>query len=178
MRGCDGRPQDNTSNLSRPRAWIEMNSSALSPTLMWPCLERIGVTMDCLNLEIEDQSCLVGGVDQGLMKNRQIDLLDRMTKKRAKKKTYVILSHSDVTRNISASNPKNKFGKKLAKLPAFHCHRSHVLLFQVSHAACKYSGRKSSISRLRQFYFICKNKKTCNHMLNIRSATKKASCSC
>ena len=32
--GCDGRRQDNTSNLSRPRAWIEMNSSALSPTLM------------------------------------------------------------------------------------------------------------------------------------------------
>ena len=34
VRGCDGRPQDDTTNLSRPRAWIEMNSSALSPTLM------------------------------------------------------------------------------------------------------------------------------------------------
>ena len=83
-RGCDGRPQDNTSNLLRPRALIEMNSSALSPTLMWPCPERRGVTMGCLYLEIEGQSCLVGSVDQGLMKDRQNDLLDRMTKTRAK----------------------------------------------------------------------------------------------
>ena len=36
--------------------------------------------MGCLYLEIEGQSCLVGSVDQGLMKNRQNDLLDRMTK--------------------------------------------------------------------------------------------------
>ena len=42
--------------------------------------------MGCLYLEIEGQSCLVGNVDQGLMKNRQIDLLGRMTRKRAKKK--------------------------------------------------------------------------------------------
>ena len=40
-----------------------------------------------LYLEIEGQSCLVGSVDQGLMKNRQSDLLDRMTQKRARKKT-------------------------------------------------------------------------------------------
>ena len=33
LRGCDGRPQDNTSNLSCSRAWIEISSSALSPTL-------------------------------------------------------------------------------------------------------------------------------------------------
>ena len=39
--------------------------------------------LGCLYLEIEGQSCLVGSVDQGLMQNRQIDLLDRMTKKRA-----------------------------------------------------------------------------------------------
>ena len=26
LKGCDGKQQDNTSNLSRPRAWIEMNS--------------------------------------------------------------------------------------------------------------------------------------------------------
>ena len=56
LRGCGGRPQNNTSNLSRPRAWIEMDSSALSPTLMWPCPERRGVTMGCLYLEIEGQS--------------------------------------------------------------------------------------------------------------------------
>ena len=49
LRGCDGRSQENTRNLSRPGAWIEMNSSALSPTLMWPCPERIGVTTGCLS---------------------------------------------------------------------------------------------------------------------------------
>ena len=78
-RGCDGRPQDNTSNLSRPRAWIEMKASELSPTLMWPCAERKRVTMGCLHVEIEGQSCFEVSVDQGLMTNRQIDLLDRMT---------------------------------------------------------------------------------------------------
>ena len=57
LRGCDETPQDNTSNLTCPRAWIEMNSSALSPTLMWPCSERRAVTMGCLYLEIEGQSC-------------------------------------------------------------------------------------------------------------------------
>ena len=62
-------PQDNTSNLSRPRAWIEMNSSTLSPTLVGPCPEIAGVTKGCLCLEIEGQSCLVGSVGQGLMKN-------------------------------------------------------------------------------------------------------------
>ena len=88
LRGWDERPQDNTSNLSRPRAWIEMSSSALSPTLMWSCAERRVVTMGCLYLELEGQSRLVGSVDQGLMKNRQIDLLDRMTQKRARKKHF------------------------------------------------------------------------------------------
>ena len=29
LRPCDGRPQDNTTNLSRPTAWIEINSLAL-----------------------------------------------------------------------------------------------------------------------------------------------------
>ena len=87
LRGCDGRPLDKTSNLSRPRAWI-MESSALSPTLMWPCPERRGVTMGCLYLEIEGQSCLLDDVDQGLMKNRQIDLLDRRTQKRGRKKRF------------------------------------------------------------------------------------------
>ena len=91
LRGCGGRPQDNTSNLSRPRTWIEMNSSPLSPALTWPCPERRGVTMGCLYLEIEGQSCLVGSVDQGLMKNGRIYLLDRMTQKRARNDNY--LSH-------------------------------------------------------------------------------------
>ena len=42
--------------------------------------------MGCLYLEIEGQSCLVGSVDQGLMKNRQFDLLGRMTQKQPQKK--------------------------------------------------------------------------------------------
>ena len=54
---------------------------------MWPCPERRVVTMGCLYLEIECQSRSVGSVDQGLMKkkNRQIDVLDRMTQKIAEK---------------------------------------------------------------------------------------------
>ena len=34
--------------------------------------------------------------------------------------------HSDVTRNLSANNPKKKVCKLLAKLSAFHCHRSNL----------------------------------------------------
>ena len=59
---------------------------------MWPCPERRGVNMGCLYLEIEGQSCLVGSVDQGLIKNRQIDLLDRMTQRKSKKKKIPIFS--------------------------------------------------------------------------------------
>ena len=44
--------------------------------------------MGSLYLEIEGQSCLVGSVDKGLMKNRQINLLGRMTQKRARKKHF------------------------------------------------------------------------------------------
>ena len=53
---------------------------------MWLRPEPRGVVIGCLYLEIEGQSWLVGGVDQGLMKTRQIDWLDRMTKHRASKK--------------------------------------------------------------------------------------------
>ena len=60
LRGCDGRSQDNTSNLSHPRAWVEINSSGLSPTLMSPFPEQRGVTIGCLYLEIEGHLCLVG----------------------------------------------------------------------------------------------------------------------
>ena len=34
LRRFDERPQENTSNLSRPKAWIEMRSLTLSPTLV------------------------------------------------------------------------------------------------------------------------------------------------
>ena len=50
--------------------------------------ERRAVAMGCLYLEIGGQSCLLDNVDQGLMKNRKNDLLDRMTKKRARKKLF------------------------------------------------------------------------------------------
>ena len=39
--------------------------------------------MGCLYLEIEGQSSLVGSVDQGLMKNGQIDQLGRMTQQKS-----------------------------------------------------------------------------------------------
>ena len=81
--------------------------------------------MGCLYLEIEGQSCLVGSVDQGLMKNRQIDLLGRMTQKRAKKKPFQsYFPHSDATRNLSANNPPKKIANSQAKLSAFHCRKS------------------------------------------------------
>ena len=47
--------------------------------------------MGCLYLEIEGQS-LVGSVDQGLMKSRQIDLLDRMTKQEPKIYVFIIFT--------------------------------------------------------------------------------------
>ena len=62
--------------------------------------------MGCLYLEIEGQSCLVGSVDHGLIKNRQIDLLDRITQK--EKNSLVNFSHSDVARHLSANNRKRK----------------------------------------------------------------------
>ena len=82
--------------------------------------------MCCLYLEIEGQSCLVGSVDQGLVKNRQIDLFERMTTKRARKNvlTY-FFPHSNVARNLSANDPPKNFRNVLAKLSAFHCHRSY-----------------------------------------------------
>ena len=48
--------------------------------------------MGCLHLEIEGQSCLLGSFDQGLMKNGQINLLERMTQKKARKNTLVVIS--------------------------------------------------------------------------------------
>ena len=76
---------------------------------MWPCPKHRGVTIGCPYLEIGGQSCLVGNVDQGLMKNRQIDLLGRMTQKRVGKKTLEsYFPDRDVTRNISANNPPRK----------------------------------------------------------------------
>ena len=64
--------------------------------------------MSCLYLEIEGQSCLVGSVDQGLMKIKLIDLLDRRIQKRAKEKTFSsCFPHSDVTRSLSAITSKN-----------------------------------------------------------------------
>ena len=51
-------------------------------------------------LQIEGQMCLVGSVDQGLIKNKQINMLDRMTKKRAGKEYQSFFPHSHVTQNL------------------------------------------------------------------------------
>ena len=72
-----GRPQDNAGNLSCPRAWIHKNSSALSPTSMWPCAERRGFAVDCLDLDIGRQSLLLGNVDGGLINQLQVGPLDQ-----------------------------------------------------------------------------------------------------
>ena len=81
--------------------------------------------MGCLQLEIEGQSCFFYNVDQGLMKSRQIDLLDRMTKKKSQKKhVLIVFPHSDVTRNLSANNPRKSLETFWPKLSAFHCYRS------------------------------------------------------
>ena len=82
--------------------------------------------MGCLYLEIEGQSCLVGSVDQGSMKNRQTDLLYRMTPKKSQKKymfssCFPIATFPGIFQQIT---PK-KFANFLAKLSAFHCHRSN-----------------------------------------------------
>ena len=80
--------------------------------------------MGCLYLEIEDQSCLADSVDQCLMKNRQIDLLDSMTKNKPEKCSshfFPILVLSGIVQQIT---PLNKVWKISAILSAFHCNRS------------------------------------------------------
>ena len=73
--------------------------------------------MGCLFLEIKDQSCLVGSVDQGLMKNRQIDLFDRMTKKEPEKKHFTHFFPKVTLPGIFQQiTPKIKFGNLLAIL--------------------------------------------------------------
>ena len=48
--------------------------------------------MGCLYLRIEVKLRLVGGVDQGLMKNRQIDRLDGMlTKRNSQHKNILVI---------------------------------------------------------------------------------------
>ena len=81
------------------------------------------MTMGCPYLEMEGRSCLLDNVDQGLMKNRQIDLSDRKTKE-PEKICQSFSPLNEVTRNLSANNPKKNFGNVLAKLWAFRCHRS------------------------------------------------------
>ena len=59
--------------------------------------------MRCLYLDAEGQSCWVGSVEQSLLKNGQIDLLDRMTQMRSTKNVFLSYfghnNHSHVTRN-------------------------------------------------------------------------------
>ena len=74
LSGLDERPQNSAGNLSRPKAWINMNSSTLLPSLMWPCPERRALVVGCLDLEIEGQSWSLDNIDGGLM---EIDKLGR-----------------------------------------------------------------------------------------------------
>ena len=117
------------------------------------------MTMGCLYLEIEVQSCLLDNYDQGLMKNRQIDLLDSMTKKEPEKIYISFFPHSEVTRNISANNPKQKINENiLAKLSALLCHGSlsvlsltSILLHRSYCSIRSFFTRWDSASRKRPF---------------------------
>ena len=77
----DARPQDNTSNLSRPRAWIEMNSSALS---LYTHVTLSGTDRGS-SLSSDRRSIVFGG--QG-----QINVLGRMTKEGARRKNATVFS--------------------------------------------------------------------------------------
>ena len=80
--------------------------------------------MGCLYLEIEGRSCLVENVDQGIMQNREIDLLGRMTKTRGRKKyLYRFPPKATLPGLFQQIIPKQNFGNFLAKLSAFHWHR-------------------------------------------------------
>ena len=74
--------------------------------------------MGCLYLEIEGQLCLVDNVDRGLMEIGQIGPHDQ---KRARnnicKRFFPIATVLDI---FPANNSKNKCGKGLVKLSAFH----------------------------------------------------------
>ena len=87
LSGVDGIPKDKTGNLSRPREWTNMNSSALLPTITRPCPERRGMVVGCFYLETEGQSWLSGDVDRGLMK---IDQLRRLTQTKTEKYAFLV----------------------------------------------------------------------------------------
>ena len=98
-----------------------MNSSAVSPNVALPGIKRsdhgLFLSRDRRSIVFGGQCCWI--------KNRLIDLLDRMTKKRAKKKNvgnfFPIATLTGIFQQIT---PKKKVGNFLAKLSAFHCHRS------------------------------------------------------
>ena len=101
--------QENTSNLSHPRAWIEINFSALSLTLMWPCPERRGVIVGCFYLEIDRRRTTVFGGQCCSRLNEKLTIWsvgphDWWKKQKRKKKK----SLSDVTRNIQQITPPKK----------------------------------------------------------------------
>ena len=121
LSGLDERPQDNTTNLSRPRAWMKMNSPALSPTLMRPCPERRGVIVGCLYLEIEGQSCLVDNVGRGTDEtNDKLTIWAASLTKSRKINMFIVFPHIDDAGHLSASSSKNKFRNLLLKRSAFH----------------------------------------------------------
>ena len=54
-----------------------MNSSALSPTFVWPCPEQSGSAVGLFYVEIEGPSWLLDNVDRGLLKIYTLRCLTR-----------------------------------------------------------------------------------------------------
>ena len=100
--------------------------------------------MGCLYLEIEGQSCLLDDVDQGLMKNRQFDLLDYMTKKRAKqiktKRFFPIAALPGIFQQITPKKsletlwPYYRLSMGIGLNTLFSCPNQQCLLYAVSSA--------------------------------------------
>ena len=108
LSGFDGRPQDNAGNLSRPRAWINMmSSSALSPTLIWPCPKFVVMKRAAREASLSRDRRSIDVVGQHwprLDENWQIGPLDN------KNRFTSFFADSDGTKASSAKYSQQKFG--------------------------------------------------------------------
>ena len=77
--------------------------------------EQRAVTMGCLFLESKGWPCLLDIVGEGLIKNRQIDLLDRVIRKGARKKmTVFVFPYGDVIfQQITSNKGWKLFGQTI-----------------------------------------------------------------
>ena len=111
-----------------------MNSSALSPTCTRPCLERRGLAVGWLSLDIEGHSRLLDNVDRGLMK---IDKLRLWTKKNHNIFVNSFFSLWRPYERLFSKIPQKGFGNfwvcqhRLAKGNGLHY---ALLLFEVGNA--------------------------------------------